>query len=38
MEQEERLCHEMEIVGGFTYIGGRVSVDGRCQAVVTSRT
>ena len=29
MEQEETLCDEVETVRGLTYLGDRVSADGR---------
>ena len=38
VEQEDKLCDEVETVSGFTYIGDRVSADGRCEAAVTART
>ena len=38
MEQEEKLCDEVETVGEFTYLGDRVSAGGGCEAVVTART
>ena len=38
MEQEEKLCDEVVTVKEFTYLGDRVSVDGGCEAAVTSRT
>ena len=36
LEQEERLCHEMKIVRGITYLGGRVSAGGGCEVAVTA--
>ena len=30
MEQEERLCDEVETVQEFTYLGNRVSAGGSC--------
>ena len=30
MEQEEKLCDEVETVREFTYVGDRVSVGGGC--------
>ena len=36
MEQEEKLCDEMETVMKFTYLGDMVS--GGCEAAVTART
>ena len=38
MEQEEKLCDEVEIVREFVYLGDRVSAGGGCEAVVTART
>ena len=38
MEQEERLCDDMETVGEFTYLCDRVSACGGCVAAVTART
>ena len=38
MEQEEKLCDEVEIVGEFTYLGDRVSAGGGCETAVTDRT
>ena len=35
MEQEEKLCDEVETVNEFTYLGDRVS--GGCEAAVTAR-
>ena len=32
------LCHVMETVGEFSYVGDRVNADGGCEAVVTART
>ena len=37
MEQEERLCDEVETVGEFIYCGDRVSAGGRCEAAVIAR-
>ena len=36
VEQEVRLCDEVETVREFTYLGDRVS--GGCEAAVTART
>ena len=36
MEQEEKLCDEVETVREFTYLGDSVSAGGGCEAVVTS--
>ena len=38
MEQEEKLCDEVETVWEFTYLGGKVSASGGCEACVTART
>ena len=38
MEQEEKLCDEVETVKEFTYVGDRVSAGGGCEAAVTART
>ena len=38
MEQEEKLCDEMETVRKFTCLGDRVSAGGGCEAAVTART
>ena len=38
MEQEEKLCDEVETVRDFTYLGDRVSAGGGCEAAVTVRT
>ena len=38
MEQEEKLCDEVETIREFTHLGDRVSVGGGCEAVVTART
>ena len=35
MEQEEKLCDEVETVREFTYLGDRVSASGGCE---TART
>ena len=37
MEQEEKLCNEVEAESGFTYPGVRVSAGGGCVAAVTAR-
>ena len=36
VEQEEKLCHEVETVREFTYLGDRVSAGGGCEAAVTA--
>ena len=38
VDQEEKLCDEVETVSEFTYLGDRVSVGGGCEAAVTART
>ena len=38
VEQEEKLCDEVETVREFTYLGDRVSAGGGCEAAVTART
>ena len=38
MEQEEKICNEVETVREFTYLGDRVSAGGRCEAAVTVKT
>ena len=38
VEQEDRLCHEVETVKGFTYLGDRMNAGGGCEAAVTART
>ena len=38
MEQEERLCDEVETVREFTYLGDRVSAGGGFEASLTART
>ena len=38
VEQEERLCDEVETVREFTYLGDRVSTGGESKAAVTART
>ena len=35
VEQEEKLCDEVETVREFTYLGDRVSVVGGSEAAVT---
>ena len=37
MEQEEKLCDEVETVREFTYLGDRVSAGGGCEAAVSAR-
>ena len=38
MEQEVKLCDEVETVCEFTYFGDSVSEGGGCEAAVTART
>ena len=38
MEQEVKLCGDVEAVQEFTYLGDRVSAGGGCMAAVTART
>ena len=38
VEEEEKLCDEVETVQEFTYLGDRVSAGGECEAAVTART
>ena len=38
VEQEEKLCEEVETVWEFTYLGDRVSAGGGSEAAVTVRT
>ena len=38
VEQEEKLCDEVETVREFTYLGDRVSPGGGCEADLTART
>ena len=38
VEQEVKLCDEVETVSEFTYLGDRVSAGGGCEAAVTART
>ena len=37
-EQEEMLCDKVKIEREFTHLGNRVSVGGRCEAFVTTKT
>ena len=37
VDQEEKLCNEVETVTEFTYHGDRVSAGGGCEAAVTAR-
>ena len=38
MEQEVRLCDEVETVREFTYLDDRVSAGEGCEPAVTART
>ena len=38
MEQEVKLCHEVEIESEFTYLGDRKRADRGIEAAVTDRT
>ena len=38
VEQEEKLCDEVETVGELTYLGDWVSAGGGCEAAVTVKT
>ena len=38
MEQEVKLCVEVETVRESTYLGDSVSADGGCEDAVTART
>ena len=38
VKQEEKLCHEVDTVMKFTYLGDRVSAGRGCEAVVIART
>ena len=38
MEQDEKLCDEVETVSEFTYLGDRVGAGRECEAAVTDRT
>ena len=38
MEQEVKLCEEVETVSEFTYLGDKVSAGGGCEAAVSART
>ena len=36
VEQEKKLCDEVETVREFTYLGDRVNAGGLCEAAVTA--
>ena len=38
MEQEKKLCDEVETIREFIYLGDRLSAGGGCEAAVTART
>ena len=38
VDQEEKICGEVDTVMEFTYLGDRVSAGGGCEAAVTVRT
>ena len=38
MEQEEKLCHKVETVMEFSYLGDRVNAGGGFEVAVTVRT
>ena len=38
VEQEEKLCYEVETVMEFTYLAGRVSADAECDIALTAIT
>ena len=38
VQQEEKLCDEVETVRDFIYLGDTVSAGGGCEAAVTTRT
>ena len=38
MQQNDKLCDEVETVREFTYLGDRVSSGGGCVVAVTART
>ena len=38
VEQEEKLCNQVETVWEFTYLGDRVSAGGGCEAAAIART
>ena len=38
MEQERKLCDDVDRVREFRYLGKRVSADDRCEAAGTART
>ena len=38
MEQEDKLCDEVETVRQFTYLGDRASTGGGWESAMTART
>ena len=38
VEQEVKLCDEVETVSEFAYLGDRTSAGGGCEAAVTAST
>ena len=38
VEQEDRLCDEVETVREVVQLGDRMSASGECEAVVTAKT
>ena len=38
VEQDKKICDEVETVKEFTYLGDMVSAGGGCEAVVTAKT
>ena len=38
MDQEDKLCDEVETVMEFTYLDDRESTRGGCEAAITART
>ena len=38
VEQEDKLCDDVETVSEFTYLGDRVSAGGGCEAAITVGT
>ena len=36
LEQEEKLCDEVEAVRGFTYLDDKMSAGGGCEAADTA--
>ena len=38
VEQEVKVCDEVETVGEFTYLGNRESDGGGCEVAITARS